>query len=67
MKFKIRYEAWFEVEVECEPEDVQDAAVNIPIPESEDGGSYISDTFNVLDIKSEDGEVVYQDIVSTKT
>lgn len=61
-KFKVQFTCAFEVEVECELEDLADTIANTNIPEDSET-KYVPDTFDVSSVTNEDGsELPIEDI-----
>jgi hypothetical protein len=57
MKYKVHFTVTYEVEIDCNPEDIKDEVVNLNIPEDEET-KYVSDTFEVSSIEDENGNQV---------
>lgn len=57
MKYKVRFSVTYEVEVECELEDLADECIDLFIPEDEQT-KYVTDTFEVVSVKDSDGKEV---------
>lgn len=62
-EFVVEYTTTHRVKVKCARSTLGDEIANIPIPESEDGGSYVSDTFEVKSVTTSDGaEIPIEDV-----
>lgn len=56
-KFKVRFEAEYEVEIECDPKDIAYEASQVNIPE-DDQTRYVCDTFEVRWVEDENGNEI---------
>lgn len=54
MKYNVQFSATFEVEIDCEREELADEIANLHIPET-DQTKYVYDTFEVAVVEDEDG------------
>ena len=57
MKYKVQFSVRFEVEVECEPNELYDEISELNIPEDAET-RYVGDTFEVEKVLDDKGEVV---------
>lgn len=57
MKYKVRFTVQFEVEVDCDRNDLYDQISNLNIPE-DDQTRYVEDTFEVDSVKDDKDNVV---------
>ena len=56
-KFKVQFSATYEVEVECEREDLAEECCDLFIPE-DDQTKYVTDTFEVVSVMDSDGNEI---------
>lgn len=56
-KFNVQFSVSYNIQVECEPEDLKDEIANWNIPEEHDT-EYVEDSFDVDSIEDEDGKKV---------
>ena len=54
MKFKVQFAVTYEVEIDCDREDLADEISNLNIPEDEQT-KYVSDTFEPVSVEDADG------------
>jgi hypothetical protein len=62
-EFVVEYTTTHRVKVSSARSTLGDAIANIPIPENEDGGKYVPDTFEVTSVARDDGtEIPIEDV-----